>query len=499
MTTVDEERRPLLGPTHAPTHSDAEVLVEVENRSEGGAHTGDPTPLPMKQISILLLLPFISELVNKTGITGGDSTKIGYYAGLIVSPSSFPVVALSLHLAPVKESIFFFTESLFVLQYGRVSDRVGRRPVLMFGLFGLALSIFSFGLSKSFGGLVVSRALSGVLNGNMGVAKSMMVELTDETNQAQCFAFLPVVWSTGSTIGPFIGGTLSNPAKLLPRVFDTPFWNEYPYFLPCLVAAMFTAFVFILSAFFLQETHHPHAEPELDSPPVVAEYGAADHPTRPAPRPTPSVRSVLTKRACIAIINYAFLAFCDITYLGIIPVMFAASTEHGGLGLTPRFIGLVLGLQGIITGIVQVFCFAPIHRRFGSKRTLVAGLTAYMCLTLSLPVMNALAHRGMWWAVWAVMGIHLGLSCPAFMAFGCMTIFVTSAAQSKHTLGTLNGISQTTASVIRAVGPATATSLFALSVNKQLLGGWFVYAVLASVNIAGLVASWWLKEQKRAH
>ncbi|KAG8701681.1 hypothetical protein FRC08_003963 [Ceratobasidium sp. 394] len=496
MTAVSEERRPLLGPTHAPTHGDVEVPVEVEDRSEGGEHTGTstgkPTPLPTKQISILLLMglcepitftviyPFISELVNNTGVTGGDSTKVGYYAGLI-------------------ESIFFFTESLFVLQYGRISDRIGRRPVLLFGLFGLALSIFSFGLSKSFGKLVLSRALSGALNGNIGVAKSMMVELTDETNQAQCFAFFPVMWSTGSTIGPFIGGTLSNPARLLPRVFDTPFWNEYPYFLPCLVTAMFTAFVFILSAIFLQETHHPHAEPKPDPPPVATEYGTVDQPTRQAYRPAPSVRSVLTKRACIAIINYAFLAFCDITYLGVIPVMFAASTEHGGLGLTPRVIGLVLGLQGIVTGIIQVFCFAPIHRRFGSKRTFVAGLASYMCLTLSLPVMNALARRGMWWEVWVVMSVHVGLSCPAFMAFGCMTIFVTSAAPSKSTLGTLNGISQTTISVIRAVGPATATSLFALSVDRQLLGGWFVYAVLVGVNIAGLVASRWLKEEKRAH
>ncbi|KAG9105130.1 hypothetical protein FRC07_009591 [Ceratobasidium sp. 392] len=113
--------------------------------------------------------------------------------------------------------------------------------------------------------------------------------------------------------------------------------------------------------------------------------------------------------------------------------------------------------------------------------------------------MNALAQRGMWWAVWTVMGVHLLLSCPAFMAFGCMTIFVTSAAPSKSSLGTLNGISQTTISAMRAIGPATATSLFAVSIDKQLLGGWFVYAVLAGVNAGGLVASRWLKEQKRAH
>jgi hypothetical protein len=80
-----------------------------------------------------------------------------------------------------------------------------------------------------------------------------------------------------------------------------------------------------------------------------------------------------------------------------------------------------------------------------------------------------------------------------------MAIFVTSAAPSKTSLGTLNGISQTTVSVIRAIGPATATSLFAVSIEKHLLGGWFVYAVLTTVNVAGLAASRWLKEERRAH
>jgi MFS family permease len=196
--------------------------------------------------------------------------------------------------------------------------------------------------------------------------------------------------------------------------------------------------------------------------------------------------------------------------------MFAASIENGGLGFAPRFIGLVLGLQGIVTGVVQVFFFAPIHKRFGNKRTFVAGLTAYACLTLSLPVMNALARRGMMRTMWAVVGLHLLLSCPAFMSFseslvassrvamsdgfiGCMFIFVTSAAPSKTSLGTLNGISQTTISIIRAIGPAAATSLFAVSIERHLLGGWFVYVVLTTVNIAGLTASRWLKEEKRAH
>ncbi|KAJ1311927.1 hypothetical protein OPQ81_010387 [Rhizoctonia solani] len=487
---MGEEQQPLLGPTHVP-HEDSCPPAEVTEESVQQDKNDDykaPTPLPMKQVFILLLMqlseplgytviyPFVAQLVNETGITGGDGSKIGYYAGLI-------------------ESIFFMTESMFTLQYGRISDRIGRRPVLMFGLFGQAISIFSVGLSKRFWQLVFSRALSGALNGNAGVAKSMVVELTDETNQAQAFAFLPIVWSTGSTLGPFIGGTLSHPAKLLPGVFDTPFWNTYPYFLPCLVAAIYSGCVFIIGALFLKETHAVHAEQNCNG---TTEYGTAPvHP--PRRRRSVPIRSVLTKRACIAIANYASLAFTDITYCGLLPVVFAVSVQDGGLGFGPRAIGLILGLQGIVTGLVQAFFFAPLHRRFGSKRLYVIGYLCYSLLILSLPIMHGLAVLEMTRAIWVVLGLHIALSCFAFMSFGCVAIYVNSSAPSKDSLGTLNGISQTVISIIRAIGPATATSLFALSMEKNILRGNFVYVMLLGASFMGLCASRWLKEVKRAY
>jgi len=57
-----------------------------------------------------------------------------------------------------------------------------------------------FGLSRSFPAVVASRTVAGLLNGNVGVLKSMMGEITDDTNAAQGFAFIPIVWCTGSTI-----------------------------------------------------------------------------------------------------------------------------------------------------------------------------------------------------------------------------------------------------------------------------------------------------------
>ncbi|CAE6442044.1 unnamed protein product [Rhizoctonia solani] len=410
---MSDEQRPLLGPsqtTQDDVHPPSEVASDSARR-QNGQDQHKITPLPMRQLSILLLMqlsepiaysviyPFVARLVNETGITGGDGSKIGYYTGMI-------------------ESIFFLTESVFTLQYGRISDRIGRRPVLMFGLFGQALSIFLFGLSKQFWQLILSRSLSGALNANMGVAKSMVVELTDETNQAQAFAFTPMVWSIGSTFGPFLGGTLSHPAKHLPSLFDTPFWNEYPYFLPCLTAAVYASCVFVVGALFLKETHNVYVENRTNS---TLEHG--DAPSRPSPpKRWTSIRSILTRRTRIAIINYACLAFSDIAYLSLLPVVFAVSVKDGGLDFSSRTIGFILGLQGIVTGLFQVLFFAPLHRRFGNKRLYVMGYLCYSFLILSLPVMHALAVLEMRRAIWIVLGLLILVSCPAFMTFSKLLV-----------------------------------------------------------------------------
>jgi len=81
--------------------------------------------------------------------------------------------------------MFFFCEFCCILHWGRLSDRIGRKPVLIFGLTGLTLSVALFGMSTTYATVVMSRALAGVLSGNVGVFKSMMGEITDETNIAE--------------------------------------------------------------------------------------------------------------------------------------------------------------------------------------------------------------------------------------------------------------------------------------------------------------------------
>lgn len=100
----------------------------------------------------------------------------------------------------MQESLFFVVEAMTVLQWSRASDYVGRKPILLIGLVGTIASMLSFGFSTTFLGLVISRCLTGLLNGNVGVMKSAMGDLTDATNRAEGFALMPVTWAIGCTV-----------------------------------------------------------------------------------------------------------------------------------------------------------------------------------------------------------------------------------------------------------------------------------------------------------
>ncbi|PCH42368.1 MFS general substrate transporter [Wolfiporia cocos MD-104 SS10] len=462
---------------------------------------GEPkriTPLPYLQIYILLLLqlaepitsqciyPFINQLVSELDITGGDERKVGYYAGLI-------------------ESLFFMTEAMFVLQWSRVSDYIGRKPVLLTGMVGLCISMVFFGLSRTFWQLVVSRCIVGALNGNIGVIKSMMGELTDSTNMAQGFALMPVVWSAGATVGPFIGGQLAKPHDRWPQVFTSRFWMRFPYFLPCAVSASFSAFTFIIAAIFLKET--VKKKPKKKSVRIVVEVDdGARLQEEPLENPA-TLRSLMVWPVLLSVANYGCLALLDIAYRAIQPLFYSTPIALGGLGLSPARIGAVLGAFGLMNGVFQAMFFARVVRRFGPKAVFMTGMAVFIPLYVLFPVINALARSaGMITPlVWAIVFLQLGISVIMDMSYGCVFIFITSSAPNKRSLGATNGIAQLVAAIVRAFGPASATSLFALSLEENWLGGYAVYAILVVVACALISVSVplpreaWTKEDVRGN
>ncbi|KAF8441539.1 MFS general substrate transporter [Boletus edulis BED1] len=466
------------------SHTNSDEQLPLLSPAGDRSDRKKPNPLPKLQICALLLsvmiepiasqciYPFINQLVREIDITGGDETKVGYYAGMI-------------------ESLFFATQAMTVLQWSRASDHIGRKPVLLLGVFGLSISMFCFGLSRTFTGLVLSRCITGALNGNIGVMKSMLGELTDSTNMAQGLSLLPIAWSVGMTVGPVIGGTLARPQDNFPRLFSSPFWAQFPYFLPCGVTAGFSLLTFGATLLFLKETLPPRAAPEKLHSSVDREaggheisYGTVNQQTPPSDAPIP-LSELLSAPRVLRIANYGVLAALEIAVYSLQPLFYSTPIEYGGLGFTPMQIGLWMACFGICNGLFQALCFAPLVYRLGPKTLLRIGHLCFIPIFSLFPIINWIAQQcGLNWLVWVALICHLGLTIIMDMSFSCILMYITAAAPNRRCLGALNGVAQTTASIVRAVGPASATSLFAYSIQHNFMGGYGVYIILVLGTIA---------------
>ncbi|KAL0948631.1 hypothetical protein HGRIS_010438 [Hohenbuehelia grisea] len=437
-------------------------------------------PLPWSQLWIILVLqlaepltsqvisPFTPQLIREIGITQGDETKVGYYVGMM-------------------QSLFFLAEAVTVLHWSRVSDRIGRKPVILLGLFGISLSMFSFGLSRTFVGLVISRCLLGALNGNIGVIKSVMAELTHPSNISLAYSYMPLAWATGGTLGPMIGGSLSHPTERLPKLFGySKFLKTYPYFLPCAVPASFALFAWFITFMYLKETvTSPQPISELLKKPkakiALPEGGDSISANEEAEKPPP-LRSLLTWGVLVPAANYASLSLVDMSFRAILPLFYSTPIALGGLGLDPPTIGKILSLYGILNGSCQIFFFARFHDRFGSKNTFTGGILAAFPCFAAFPLLSYLAQNGgLRGTVWLLVGLQTALSIGMNFSYGAVFIFIQSAAPNRRSLGAVNGIAQMTVSVMRAIGPAAANSLFSLSIDKQYLGGRLVYYILITM------------------
>ncbi|KAH9046375.1 MFS general substrate transporter [Lactarius deliciosus] len=409
------------------------------------------------------ITPYVNQMMYELPIVGGDQRRVGYYTGITAS-------------------VYYVAEAATVLYWNRLSDHVGRKPILLFGLLGTTVSITMFGLSRSFWSLVLCRLLGGALNGNVGVSKSVLAELADDSNVARAFSFLPLVFEVGQVIGSSVGGFLSRPQDRWPDYFPQPFWAEYPYFLPCLAVASFSLIQFIIAATFFKETLDRSTSTTSRSQGGTS----SQQDEEPAEQPLP-LRSLLTKPVVISIANYGTVALLDIAAWALIPLVWSTAIELGGLGLTPADIGLWMSMSGCVGAMFQFAFFPLVAARFGPGRIVVATAVAFGLVYALFPFENMLARgTGTVGIAWPLIVLQLVARSVSDMGFSSVFMFVASAAPNKRSLGALNGLAQTVVSTQRAVGPAAAASLFAFSLQNNVLGGQFAYAVLLSLACVGL-------------
>ncbi|KAI6099589.1 major facilitator superfamily domain-containing protein [Pisolithus sp. B1] len=456
------------------------------------SQTKTKTPLPKTQLRLILfvlctepvsaqyIFPFINQLIKELGITGGDDRKIGYYAGVI-------------------ESLFFVSQALTVLYWSRLSDHIGRKPILLVGLAGLSLSNICFGLSRMFWALVASRCIAGALNGNVGVMKSVIGEITDSTNMARAFVFLPIVFSIGTSIAPLYGGGLAKPHDRWPELFSGSFWVQYPYFLPCIVSALFAAFSFFLTALFFEESlpsKRRRKDPQSEVLPTDALIGTpSDKDASPVP-----IRTLLkTYSVMIPIANYGVLALVDMGFFALLPLFYATPVEIGGLGLSPFAIGLYMSAFGVGDGLFQMLFAARVIDRFGERKVFRSVVLAFFPMIAAFPIMNWViqVQKGVGPVIWILIFAQLLSWTMVNMAYAVVYVFITKASPNKHSLGTMHGLSQTTSSITKAMGPATFTSLFAFSKEYNLLEGNLVYVMFLILLCLLVILSRYLPELKK--
>ncbi len=229
---------------------------------------------------------------------GGDDTDASFYAGLLVSA-------------------YAVAEALTAMGWGILSDRFGRKPVVLIGLGGVALSSLLFGLASQYWVALLARFVGGALNGNVAVMQTMVAEMVKKPEHerksqpqprpyqtanvgnrlAKAYATQPFVWTLGGIIGSAMGGFLAQPARFYPSIFPADgIFGRYPYLLPNLVSVVVILLAILQGIFFLEETNprerkavEEHAVEDdlvdettpLHNPPKRGKSAPSHHPERP--------------------------------------------------------------------------------------------------------------------------------------------------------------------------------------------------------------------------
>ncbi|KAK2749672.1 hypothetical protein FQN57_005894 [Myotisia sp. PD_48] len=491
--------------------------------------------LPVRQFVVLSIcrfaepvvftsvFPYLPEMVRTLGIR--EKEDVAKWVGII-------------------SATFSICQCFTAIPWGNLSDRIGRKPVILMSLSITMCFSVLFGLSTSLTMAIFSRVCLGLGNGSVGIIRTIVAELVPERSlQPRAFSLMPLVWTIGSIFGPAFGGALANPVEKHPKLFgNSEFFKKYPFALPNFAAAVLFVIGITTGTLFLKETlesrkhdrdyglllgkmltrkccgrrakakkatHHHDDE----SAPLLADTNAA--PQSPGPQQSKTATKdsplkplrwsdILTARSVMVLAAYAGLGSHALAYDSMLPVLLnlpVKDLKHdpntklplkftSGFGMDSQEIGILFTINGIIGMVVQFCLFPPIAKRFGVLRCFrVAGIV--FPISYFLTPFIALFPTPTTRIVGVVAIMAVKLTCVVF-AFPCCTILLTNSAPSMRVLGTLNGVATTVTGVGRAAGPAILGAVFSAGVKAgYIVIPWWMLAGLALLSA---VPIFWLVE-----
>lgn len=353
---------------------------------------------------ILPLLPFYAETFGASPITVGLLVAVYAAAQLIGAPI-----------------------------LGRLSDRYGRRPILMVSIAGTVLGFILLGIAKSLLVLFVARALDGLTGGNISVAQAYISDITDEKSRSSGLGLIGAAFGLGFIIGPAAGGLLS----------------QWGFAVPAFTAAAIATINFFLVVFWLPESLTAEKRAIItqgDNRPSLT-FNALWRAFR-----RPYVGQLLHTRFFFGL---AFATFQTI---------FALYGQYR-FNLNSQNTGYILAYVGLLSVIVQGFVIGKLTARFSDNQliTVFVGILAVSLLG---------------WAFAPSIPVLLLILAPTALAAGVLNTVINSAvskAVAPHEIGGMLGISAAIESLTRVISP----TLGGLELEK--LGTWAPGVISAAI------------------
>lgn len=305
-------------------------------------------------------------------------------------------------------AVYSLMQFFFAPGWGRLSDRIGRRPVLLVGLFGSALSYLAFGLAGSLTVLFVARAASGVMGANIGVAQAYIADVTPPQDRAKGMGMIGAAFGLGFIFGPAIGGLLSR------------FGPEWPF----LGAAALSAANGVVAWFRLPESLPPSARA---AQPARAGLRARMATVLAAP---PRLRRLYAT---------AFLTTLALAAVEATLAMWAVRRW----GLTQETIGYGFAAIGLVAALAQGLMVARLVKRIGERRSALLGLGLLAVAMAAVPLAPSLPLVGAALALWA---IGQGAATPSVTA-------MVSHQAGPSEQGRILAASQSLSALGRVLGP----------------------------------------------
>lgn len=424
-------------------------------------------------------------------------------------------------------AVFAAAQCLTSMWWGRAADSplLGRKRVLMMGLFGAAISALGMGFAPSFQFALILRFMGGALNGNVGVLRTMISEvIPDKRYQSRAFLLLPMCFNIGVIIGPLMSGYLADPINSLPWLFgpgsifggpDGVRWmRDFPYALPNIVCAS----ILITSAFAvfvgLDETHPQlkgrkdlgrvvgralsnkilrKPSDNLSQEPVYEVAGSNNTRKETSASESVKLRDIFTTNVRMTMLQHFLQALHVSTFNSVLFTLLPSPASHdqkmmlpfwfsGGLGLSSKRLALVNTTIGFIGIPMQLFVYPRVNARMGSLMSYRAFLPLSIITYTFIPYLVVLPKNIalIWTCLTALLTVHL---FARVFVTPASILLVNESSPSPIMLGTIHGFASSVSSASRIIGPTVGGGLLGWGLSHNIVGlPFWTMGLIAGLN-----------------